>query len=70
MLIISPHTKFHIPGSNNSSFSTVKVKTKYKFHAAAIISGSYMRQGIHTYRCVDFISLLPFLHKGKFGESV
>jgi hypothetical protein len=35
MVIICLHTKFHLPSCNGSF--TIKPKTKYRFHAAAMI---------------------------------
>jgi hypothetical protein len=31
------HTKFHVPNSNGSLTITIKLKAKYRFHAAAVL---------------------------------
>jgi len=35
--MISLHTKFHMSSSNASLINTIKVKTKYRLHATAML---------------------------------
>jgi len=37
MVMMCIHTKFHIPDSNGSLVTAIKLKYKYRFHAAILL---------------------------------